>query len=411
MPRVSQVPVLMLSLLGIPLMTCVLHASQPGDEPSDPSKLELTKSVLDKAERLVTKLGSPKYREREQAHKTLREMGRLALPVISDAAESHPDPEVRSRASLLVPLAVADDMAVRIAVFLKDTEGKYEHDLPAWKEFLKIAGDDPSARELFVLLIKDPDCMNILAGFALGEKEVAARLTARREEIHSLMYPRVAVQGNQRYVPTLADAMVIAFAEGVLNKYDTPRTSPTMTTLNSRVNFRKEIDGQYGPAVQNIIVNWLETRNDSIGLSQALSLARTLNLAELVPICSKILENKGATGINRANAAVQIARNGDKKQIPLLLKVIDDDTVIRRIANQGDTELRDIALAMILVLLDQDHEEFGFKLRSNNASMKFSYTNYTFESEEKREAAFDKWKELSPEMLKALDEDSDDEDR
>src|SRR5207244_6193535 len=52
--------------------------------------------------RLVRQLGSPRHKERQQAHDALARLGAAALPRLRAAAVGHSDAEVRRRLALIV---------------------------------------------------------------------------------------------------------------------------------------------------------------------------------------------------------------------------------------------------------------------------------------------------------------------
>ena len=90
----------------------------------DPKDLAVPPEVLSKARLLIQQLGSDSYREREQAQAELAKMGRLARPALLEAMDQHPNPEVRFRASLLLPRASAEDLKARLEALLADPEAR-----------------------------------------------------------------------------------------------------------------------------------------------------------------------------------------------------------------------------------------------------------------------------------------------
>jgi hypothetical protein len=65
-----------------------------------PSKVDI--------QRLIDQLGSKRFREREQAGKTLEKLGVATLPALRRAAKHYPDAEVRRRAATLVKRLTPD---------------------------------------------------------------------------------------------------------------------------------------------------------------------------------------------------------------------------------------------------------------------------------------------------------------
>ena len=119
--------------LALPLLFA-LAVPAAGSSP-DPKRLAVPPEDMLKAQELVRQLGSDDFPVRESAHDRLAKMGRLAKPALGTALASNPDPEVRSRCRELMPRAAAADLKARLATFLADTDGKFEHDLSRWNEF------------------------------------------------------------------------------------------------------------------------------------------------------------------------------------------------------------------------------------------------------------------------------------
>src|SRR5437660_6360350 len=106
----------------------------------DPKQLVVPPAELVKARELVRLLGSEDYAEREDAQKALAKMGRLARPVLAEAAYTDPSAEIRSRAARLLPRAEAEELKARLDTFLADDDLQYDHELPGWAEFRVAAG-------------------------------------------------------------------------------------------------------------------------------------------------------------------------------------------------------------------------------------------------------------------------------
>ncbi|MFO0825734.1 MAG: hypothetical protein U0792_21880 [Gemmataceae bacterium] len=155
-----------------------------------PKDLAIPPQELSKARELVRKLGSELYREREEAHAELVKMGRLARFCAAQAAISDADPEIRFRTSRLLAKAGADELAARLATFLADKDGKYEHDLPGLKQFRKVVGTDEKARALFVELVQSPANLEVLQALDRNATEGGRAISDRRTLMFSKMQHR-----------------------------------------------------------------------------------------------------------------------------------------------------------------------------------------------------------------------------
>src|SRR5439155_19187177 len=126
--------------LGAAVVVWGLVAGGAWGSSPDPKDLAIPAAELGRARELVRRLGSDDPREREAAQAELARMGRLARPVLAEAAAADPSAEVRGRAARLLPRAEAEELQARLDTFRADTELAYQHDLPGWSQFRVAAG-------------------------------------------------------------------------------------------------------------------------------------------------------------------------------------------------------------------------------------------------------------------------------
>src|SRR5438105_4731987 len=126
---------------GLVLAALVLAASTASAASPDPKDLAIPAGELSKARALIARLASEDFDDREAAQEDLAKMGRLALPALLDGMNTTASPEVRFRCQALLPKASAQDFQARLATFLADADGKFDHDLAGWNEFRALAGN------------------------------------------------------------------------------------------------------------------------------------------------------------------------------------------------------------------------------------------------------------------------------
>lgn len=395
-------------LAGAVALVNVIFPTSP-----DPRSLVITPAVAAHAQTLVQKLGSDVFTERDDASRQLRTMGRHALPALKGAIKSHPDPEVRLRCEFLVAPAAAEDFSARLATFLADTDGRFEHDLPGWSRFRAMTDNDPEARGLFATMLRSEANRYILAGMAQERGELLRRVAARRQELYTRMYPRSSAS-TERYDPSLGDVATLFFCDTIIGDSQAPAVGIgvrviQLSMLVSRANLRNNLSNdRFGPATLKIISAWIDSRETPTGLTQGLSMCTQFNLKEQGLACAiRLVRHEGAAVTQRGTGIVALGRYGSKKEAALLLNHLADDSILRTEAGgYPEVQVRDLALAMAAQLAGHDPTDLGIYLLSKDEYSRYYYWNYVFRTDEDRKKGFAKWAELEPTLQpkkKAMD--------
>jgi hypothetical protein len=397
--------------------------------PPDPKSLVIPGEELSRARELVQLLASEQYSEREKAELELAKMGRLARPVLLEAANTNPSQEVRARCTGLLPKATALDIKARLDVFLADTEGKYEHDLPGWNQFrATIRGEwtlfgyeiianralDKAARSAFADLTSTHANRQVMMAADGPAAELGSIVSARRQELYYQKFPRsVVVNGmlvrpsNVRRDPTPDDIAALLFAESLVPSKVFGRAA-SISSLISASGFASAVNttGDRAKVYRAIATAWLESRTDPVDMYQCMNLAGTLGLSEQgCRVAVRLLTSPGALGAYRGMAATTLARLGNKEHIPLLKKALADSavayTIQRRLAakpneiERHDVQIKDMALAVAVILSGQKIEDYGFvdafKGNGGISGNTYSYNRYYIPDED-RKAMHEKWK-------------------
>ena len=357
-------------------------------------------------------------------------MGRAALPAL-DAGRDDPDPEVRMRVVALLPRAEADELRARIDTFLADGDAKYSHDLPGYNRFRAIAGDDraPAASSpKSSRTAPTTTCCCALRGAgrpggalaacagavacAGPESPPAADLAlvvaARRQEMQPGMQPFAPGGIVRQVIPDLPDVALLLLAESLVSetKAGINPFQFQLVNLLPQDGLRQAAsgEGKHGPAFRRLVIHWMDTRDSMNGLQTAVSLATQLRLGPQVvsKYAARQLALDGSPPWYRANAAAMIARHNGKEHLLAVTRLLNDQThVVRGGPNnpQPDIQVRDVGLAMAVLLTGQDPAAYGLDAANANEVMKFQYTNFRFVGdgktppEAKREAALAKWRD------------------
>lgn len=379
----------------------------------DPKSLAVPGDQLSKARDLVQKLGSEVFADREDAERTLAAMGRLARPALLDGVSTDPDPEIRSRCRGLLPKAEAEEMTARLAAFTADTEGKYEHDLPGWHKlratvrgewallgttFVARPGAERAARALYIEFVTASGGRRLLNALDGPPGDLGQLVAARKTELYQMKYPRVS--GMVSRTPSVAEVAVAVFAESQVNSRSVPRTTAITGVLTtSGLATVVQGDDDRAVAMRAVMTAWFDSRVDSVDMYSALTLANNMKLDDAAGrLAGRMLGTAGVQAYYKSLALTTLVRLKRADLLPDIEKAFTDTgalSVSTQIVN-GETvrrtiEVRDAALAAALVLTNQNPNDYGFDSFPQNPGPTFTYT-WARISDEKRKAAFEKWK-------------------
>jgi hypothetical protein len=410
-------PVAVAAVLGMQLLFSPPSGGRAEPVGANPDTLRVPDAIDAKARELVRQLGDRDYDDREGAQKELRELGRLALPALVDGYEKSPVPEVTERCDQLLPRARALDIRARVDCFAADANGKYEHHLPGAKEFFAITGRTDKARALYRDMLLSSN-RGLISGIGGSETELAQQAVNRRIEL----YPRAVVVGgsiNRPTPPSALDIAALLFVESTIPEKLLTEAGTTggvavssPSVLLSQPAFRTALTADdQKEAMTAITVKWCETREELRTIYSCMTVAGSLKLPVAIPLAKKVLSTKGATPLYKVQAVCNVAKVGKPEDAALIAPLLTDDTqaavgvvaIVNGVQQRSPVQVRDVALAMTLLMNQQDPIAFGMKSRyaanAANETLKYNYMNYYFDdtdskAEESRKAAFKKWDEV-----------------
>jgi hypothetical protein len=217
---------------------------------------------------LVSRLGDPSFAERERASEAILRLGRGAVPALESGLQSS-DAEVRRRVAELLPLARRSDLDVRFDSFIA---GDDEPPLPGWNRFRQLAGDDRSARCLFVSLGRNEPAL--LETLEKEPAQVGNQLAERTR--------RMAARSIRRPVADAADQSAAADALLLVAACSTEKNSAAAQQFYNclyQPDMRSAVRGNV--AAQRLLTPFLSRQLDQPWrIHQAVWLARNLGLDE-----------------------------------------------------------------------------------------------------------------------------------
>jgi hypothetical protein len=354
------------------------------------------RDVHAQAVELIPRLGHPQFAAREQATSQLIELGLPARRALEEARQ-HPDREIRYRVRRVLSIVQELDFQRRLAAFAAGRSSD-EHGLPGWELFREHYGADPETRSLFVDMQKaEPEVMRAVEDGPEGtgkvietrclELQQAQRVTRRQIPLGSIVALLFAAADNDVKLNFHSGSAISSFCY--------------QTSLTNAMN-----DPSKKPILSKMLGSWIK-RSDGWTAYQSLSLAMRYGLKEGLIPAVKVLEQPGNQAYIRQNAVLAILKLGDESHMKLLESVLDDESRCTRqqIKNVSyETQLRDVALVAIMLMRKQDPKKFGFDRLQTNTSNGFTTSTAGFASDDKRKAAFEKWKKfLAEEQQKAED--------
>ncbi|MBI1918335.1 MAG: hypothetical protein HYS12_26895 [Planctomycetes bacterium] len=377
--------VYLLSLLSCPAL--FLAGASRAEEPLSPSSEQQKRATA-----LVRQLAERSYRVRERAVRELLTMGLAARKAVEDGTKDK-DPEVRKRCLDLLPDILQAEFRAKLEAFRADKDGKKQHDLPGWKLYREIVGNDREARAFFADL-----CWQNAAIMELLDKEPAqagAAVANRCEQLQALL--RTPQSGR---LPSLRP-VDLAPLFLVLSQ---PRTGTTSTVTYQLTNLfyqpgiRELLTAKGSTPFKKLVLAWMSRQPEDHTLGHILSTASNLNMPEVVEVAEKVVRSKTTGAQGHAHGMVILGKSGGKKHIELFESFLEDKGNVSSfgIGNnlRGSTEVRDVALAMLVHVTGQKHTDYDFTFsRETGYSLLFNAPFLGFTTPEERAAAFAKWQQ------------------
>ncbi|MCH5378138.1 MAG: hypothetical protein JJ992_29635, partial [Planctomycetes bacterium] len=284
---------------------------------------------------LVQMLGDEQFAARERATTQLIEIG-LPAKAALEQGRSHPDREIRYRCNRILTIIEEVDFQRRLAAFAAGRDD--EHGLPGWDRFRETFGGGAEARALFVEMQKaEPDVMRAVEA---GPQGVGKAIETRCNVVQQMQ--RVTRQPVSLGTVT---AMLFAVSDQKVDlNFEAASALGSFCYQTELQNAMMDSDRR--AILRRLLGDWIK-RGDGWTAYQSLSLAMRFDLKEGLVPARKVLENPGNQPYIRQNGILAIAKLGDKSHLPLLERLLDDESrcASQRIKDKTfETQIRDVAL-------------------------------------------------------------------
>ncbi|HUY88583.1 MAG TPA: hypothetical protein VMV10_07610 [Pirellulales bacterium] len=367
---------------------------------AEPAPCESDASGAIDAAKLVRQLGDKSYRRRQQAQRLLGEMG-VSVKDALIAARDDADAEIRFRAGQLLERALELDFQRSLENFVASppepagndpaSEPAADQVLPGWRRFRQQVGGDLAARRLFVEMQR---AERELLAISEARPRVAGELLEMRcQQLQEAMQPA----DEEDEVLTLGSICALLFVAGDPDVELSTQGAAYVNNFSHQTPLQEAIRaGEYVEPLRSLLGGWVHRRfDDNMVTYQNVQLALRYNLREALGPAAALALRKEVPAHLRPYGVLAMGKLGGKDQLPALEPLLDDATEFTlhgRDNQQTRTQIRDVALAVMVHLSGQELIDYGFDHFSRNPSWLFNPGSLGFSKPETREKALAKWR-------------------
>lgn len=344
---------------------------------------ELNSADID---RLVQSLGAPSFIERQLATEDLSTI-RLEEAGPIEAACASSDPEVRFRAKEILRVIRHDDRQRLISAFIAGVSVESEEDLPGWSHFCEIAGRTEPARQLYVSMLED-EWMFLDAAYEADAAVSQQLLQTRARALEKAARERARIS-----VGSVAALMLVAVRDEI-------GTASHGSNLMSLCYRAKDFDGairsgESSEALRKLMGRLIAQPANSPYLNQSFHFALNYELKEGLAPARQVISERSGIPYVRQYALLVLGKLGEDDDMELVESMLDDAGIIsshNRINRvRVTTQVRDIALAILIKRSGNSFSDFGLSNVKPNSVMMFQPTSIGFANDEDREEAIRRW--------------------
>ena len=346
---------------------------------------------------LIKNLSATKFVVRQRAMNQLIAFGEDAIPGLN-AAIRDGNRKTRFRAGRVLDAVEQNVFQQKLEQFIKAGVGDVNIKLPGWSSFCSKITETAEARRVFAQISRAEP--RLCRSIEHGSVDIGKEIDRRCAEI------QVTLQERRMDTIPLGSVTGLLFAAGIddvkMNRYSVK----TIFGLCNQAIFANQLrvrnsTGSYTyptNANANILRQLFAgclMHCESWDAQMAFSLAMSLNIPQCLPRAQQLVRDKQSPCHVLQTVMIAISMFGTKADIALLELRIDDKSfcgVTQRINNvQYQTQLRDVAIAAMLILAKEDPKQYGFPRISVYANGQFSQSHVGFADDETRGKTRAKW--------------------
>lgn len=364
-----------LNLIGCFACCCILGVAK-GDEESSTRPRQV--------DEWIQQFGDESYDVREKASGQLSALGLTVKPELLAGMRST-DPEIRWRCARLWEAVRETDFQLRAKAFLNDPDGNFDHEFPDWDRYRKLFGTSRVARQTFLSLQKEEPM--------LWEESANAAAASPRRFLERCRQLRSALGDQQaRTKISGATAMTVLF---MAIRYETLVSEEDRQLMKELWEQSAVVDLVKSDASWGALRSkWLRLAGDDRPPFERMVDGLRDGGAAVVPIARELLRNQATPASQKQVALLALAKYRSPEDDLLVQEYLDDASPIDTYFSRGvviKSQLRDIALAALIVRAGKDPADFGFKFVRRDDRTLFYPSTLGFIDDDERHAALEKW--------------------
>ena len=344
--------------------------------------------------KLVEQLGDTEFSKRERATEHLLERGLAAKPALLDGMK-HPDLEIRMRSHQILARAMQGDFERRMAAFIADVDDTQEHDLPGWQRFRDSVGGDPKSRKLFVEMLKHE--AGLLETFETHPEQLGEVLSQRVRHLQSQSFNNFRAANN---IHPASIATILFLGSEKSAESNSVLKSVMYSLLNHSTVKQVVRSGSHARQLMALLESWITHTEDASQPYYGLMLALNYDLKDTgLRLGRRYLKQKNVSSMVLQYGAISVGRFGSEADVDALESHLTNKTVCHTWSNPRlkkeliRIQIRDIVLAMLVQITNQNHKQYGFDLLEENPVYLFHLHTFAFLEDAQRDAALAKWKQ------------------
>lgn len=357
------------------------------EEPT--SNIELRSSPCQSpCDELVRQLGDEDFETRERAMQSLLAWGPLARPaLLSGMCET--ELEIVWRCRRLWKEIHESDFHERASRFLSEMSDANRYDFPGWQLYRSRLGATRESRELFLDM---QQAEPVIWAELESDEESAANLFL---ELMMRVQAKPSDFSAQEKVGLGTAATLLFLAALRPREY----TMTEIETVNRALDVPIVQDRlRQGESIGKLQKTWREVHSERLNSEQRLMRAlRDSQADEAQQAAREILRISDSPAIQKQYALIALAASGDSNDLDLIEQCLEDSTILDTYLTRGvvlRSELRDVALAVMVVRSGRDPRDFGFEYLRSDLSSPEAVSKLGFADPPQRESAFRRWAEM-----------------